>query len=274
MEMTYDHIQETVRYLKGIVSHDIQVGIILGSGLGKMTTEIEHPIEISYEDIPHFPLSTVEGHTGKLIFGEINGKSVVAMSGRFHYYEGYSMKQVTYPVRVMKFLGIQQLLISNASGGMNKDFDVGDLMIIRDHLYLQPEHPLRGKNDPRLGPRFPNMSRPYDPDMIQKALEIAAQNQIVCHTGVYAGVQGPTFETPAEYKMFFLLGADAVGMSTTPEVVVARHMDIPVFAISVISDMGYPWDKADEVNHQFVLEKAASAEPKMTLIIKELIQRL
>ena len=274
MDMTYEQIQETANYLKGKIPGDIEIGIILGSGLGAMTGEIENPIVISYEDIPYFPLSTVEGHTGKLIFGQIHGKSVVAMSGRFHYYEGYSMKQVTYPVRVMKFLGVQRLLISNASGGMNAAFEVGDLMIIRDHLYLQPEHPLRGKNDPRLGPRFPNMSQPYDKEMIQIALEIARENEIKCHTGVYAGVQGPTFETPAEYKMFFLLGADAVGMSTTPEVVVARHMDIPVFAISVISDMGYPWEKADEVNHQFVLEKASAAEPKMTFLIKELIKRI
>lgn len=274
MENILQKINESADFLKSKISKSYEFGIILGSGLGNLTKEIKLHISIPYHEIPHFPVSTVEGHKGSLLFGELNGKNIVAMSGRFHYYEGYSMKEVTFPIRVMKFLGIQKLLISNASGGMNANFEVGDLMIIRDHIYLQPDHPLRGKNEEALGPRFPNMNFAYNPEFIQKALAIASRNNITCHTGVYVGVQGPTFETPAEYKCFYLLGGDAVGMSTTPEVVVARHMGMEVFAISVISDMGYPPEKADHVSHAFVLEKAAQAEPKMTQIITELLAEI
>jgi purine-nucleoside phosphorylase len=267
-------IQETASFLKSNIDRDYRIGIILGSGLGNLTKEIIVHQQISYFDIPNFPVSTVQGHKGSLIFGELGGKNIVAMSGRFHYYEGYSMQEVTFPVRVMKAIGVDTLIVSNASGGMNPNFEVGDLMILTDHIYLQPEHPLRGKNHEELGPRFPNMNNAYDPELVQKGLTIAKANNIVCHTGVYVGVQGPTFETPAEYKAFFVLGGDVVGMSTTPEVVVARHGNMRVFAISVISDMGYPPEKADKVTHAFVLQKAAEAEPKMTTIIIELLAGL
>ena len=274
MENLIQKISETGEFLKKKLNHQYKHGIILGSGLGNLTKDISVHMELPYNEIPNFPLSTVKGHRGSLIFGELGGKNIVALNGRFHYYEGYSMKEVTFPIRIMKYLGVETLIISNASGGMNADFEVGDLMVITDHIYLQPEHPLRGKNEEQLGPRFPNMSQPYHPDFVKMALNIAAENDITCHTGVYAGVQGPTFETPAEYKMYHLMGADAVGMSTTPEVVVARHSDILVFAISVISDMGYPPEKSDKVTHEFVLKKAIEAEPKMRKIVVELLRQI
>jgi len=274
MSNLIERIKETADFLKTKIENDYKYGVILGSGLGNLTKEISTHIKIGYADIPNFPVSTVKGHGGSLIFGELGGKNIVAMSGRFHYYEGYSMEEVTFPIRVMKALGVETLFISNASGGMNADFEVGDLMILTDHIYLQPDHPLRGKNYEELGPRFPNMNHAYNPEMIKKGLQIALDNEITCHTGVYVGVQGPTFETPAEYKMFSLIGGDAVGMSTTPEVVVARHGNMEVFAISVISDIGYPFDKADKVTHEFVLKKAAEAEPKMTKIIIELLKSI
>ncbi|HLP52257.1 MAG TPA: purine-nucleoside phosphorylase [Chitinophagales bacterium] len=269
-----ERIKETSAFLKTKIEHDYKFGVILGSGLGNLTKEIKTHVKIPYGEIPNFPVSTVQGHSGSLIFGELGGKNIVAMSGRFHYYEGYSMEEVTFPVRVMKALGVETLLVSNASGGMNANFEVGDLMILTDHIYLQPDHPLRGKNYEELGPRFPNMNNAYNPELVKKGLQIAKENNITCHTGVYAGVQGPTFETPAEYRMFHILGADIVGMSTTPEVVVARHGGMEVFAISVVSDMGYPPEKADKVTHEFVLKKAAEAEPKMTLLITELLRQI
>jgi len=267
-----EKIKETSDFLKAKINRDYKHGIILGSGLGNLTKEIENHVKIPYAEIPNFPVSTVKGHGGSLIFGALGGKNVVAMSGRFHYYEGYTMEEVTFPIRVMKALGVETLLISNASGGMNANFEVGDLMIITDHIYLSPEHPLRGKNYEELGPRFPNMNNAYNPELIKKGLKIAVENNFTCHTGVYVGVQGPTFETPAEYKMFHIIGGDAVGMSTVPEVVVARHGSMEVFAISVISDIGYPFEKADKVTHDFVLKKAAEAEPKMTKLIIELLK--
>lgn len=268
----YEQVQESVAFLKSKINKDYKHGIILGSGLGNLDSQIAVHTQIPYSDIPHFPVSTVAGHKGSLIFGELGGKNVVAMSGRFHYYEGYSMQQVVFPVRVMKFLGVKNLLISNASGGMNANFSVGDLMIISDHIYLQPEHPLRGKNDERFGTRFPNMENAYNPAFIEKAKKIAATNNIPVHTGVYVGLQGPTFETPAEYKYLHIIGGDVVGMSTTPEVVAARHLEIEVFAMSVISDMGYPPEKADHVSHEFVLKMASEAEPKLTKIFTELLK--
>lgn len=274
MENLLEKINATASFIKKRISKEYHYGIILGSGLGNLTNEIDIDLELPYSDIPNFPVSTVEGHSGALIFGTLGGKNVVTMSGRFHYYEGYSMQEVVFPVRVMKFLGVTHLFISNASGGMNGDYEVGDLMIIKDHIYLQPEHPLRGKNETAFGVRFPNMTDAYNPEMISKALEIARENNIRCHVGVYVGVQGPTFETPAEYKMFHLMGGDVVGMSTTPEVVVARHMGIEVFAISVISDMGYPPEKADHVSHEFVLAKAKAAEPNMRKIVVKLLQKI
>ncbi|MDC3308700.1 purine-nucleoside phosphorylase, partial [Crocinitomicaceae bacterium] len=226
-----------------------------------------------YEDIPNFPVSTVKGHSGKLIFGELGGKKVMAMQGRFHYYEGYTLQEVTFPVRVMKIMGIENLFVSNASGGVNPDFEIGEIMIQNDHINLFPSNPLIGKNIDELGTRFPDMSDAYDPRLIEIASDIAKENDIKISYGCYAGLTGPTLETPAEYKYVFNIGADAVGMSTVPEVIVARHMNIPCFAISIITDLGVP-GKIQKVSHQDVIEVAAKQEPKMTLIMRELIARI
>lgn len=265
--------KESVEYIKTRTKVQPTIGIILGTGLGGLVKEIEIIDEIEYKDIPNFPVSTVESHKGKLIFGNLGGKEVVAMQGRFHYYEGYNMKQVTFPVRVMKLLGIQRLFVSNASGGVNPDFEVGEIMIQDDHINLFPEHPLIGKNFDELGPRFPDMSQPYDRKMIEMAKEIANENNIKVSVGTYLGLTGPTLETPAEYKYVRVIGADAVGMSTVPEVIVARHMDIPCFAISIITDLGVP-GKIKEVSLQDVIDVANRQEPKMTLIMRELISRV
>ena len=239
--------------------------------MGSLVHEITDKYEINYKDIPNFPLSTVEGHSGKLIFGKLGGKDILAMQGRFHFYEGYSMQQVTFPVRVMRELGIKTLFVSNAAGGMNPDFKIGDLMIITDHINLFPEHPLRGKNID-YGPRFPDMSEAYSKELIAKALEIAKEKGIKVQQGVYVGTQGPTFETPAEYKMFHILGGDAVGMSTVPEVIVANHCGIKVFGVSVITDLGVE-GKIVEVSHEEVQKAADAAQPRMTTIMRELINR-
>jgi purine-nucleoside phosphorylase len=215
-------------------------------------------------------VSTVKGHGGKLLFGKLNGKEVVMLSGRFHYYEGYSMQEVTFPVRVMKLLGAEMLMVSNAAGGMNIDFKVGDLMMINDHINLFPEHPLRGRNDEKIGPRFPDMTEPYALDLIAKARTIAAKHEILVHEGVYIGLQGPTFETKAEYKFLHVIGGDTVGMSTVPEVIVARHMDMKVFGMSVVTDLGIR-EEMNEITHEEVLEAANAAAPKMALIFKELL---
>lgn len=249
-----------------------EVGIILGTGLGGLVKEIQVEHSISYEKIPNFPVSTVEGHSGKLIFGTLGGKKVVAMQGRFHYYEGYTMQQVTFPVRVMKFLGIKTLFVSNASGGMNPDFEIGEIMIINDHINLFP-NPLIGKNINELGPRFPDMSQAYDKNLIAKAHAIAKRNNIKVSEGVYVGLTGPTLETPAEYKYVRIIGGDAVGMSTVPEVIVARHMGLPCFAISICTDLGVP-GKIVETTHEDVQRVAAIQEPKMTLIMKTLIAEI
>ncbi|MDB4534450.1 purine-nucleoside phosphorylase [Vicingaceae bacterium] len=248
-------------------------GIILGTGLGNLSTEIKIEIAIPYSEIPNFPISTVEGHDGQLVFGTINGISVVAMQGRFHYYEGYSLKECTFPIRVMKALGISNLLISNASGGVNPNFEIGEIMLITDHINLLSDNPLRGKNIDELGPRFPDMSEPYDKKLRQSVLEIASSNNIKIQQGVYAVLSGPTFETPAEYKYVRILGADAVGMSTVPEVIVARHMGLPCMALSIISDLGVE-GKIVEISHEEVQEVAKAAEPNMTLIIKELLAQI
>lgn len=271
--MFIQQINEAVAFIQSKHNITPQVGIILGTGLGGLVQDIEVHTEISYRDIPHFPVSTVESHAGKLIFGVLGGKQVVCMQGRFHFYEGYNLQQVTFPVRVMKFLGIQTLIISNASGGLNPAYKVSELMILNDHINLLPDHPLRGKNEDSLGPRFPEMSEPYDFGLIKRAKAIAAKNNIVAHEGVYAAVQGPTLETRAEYKYLRIIGADAVGMSSVPENIVARHMDIPVFAISVITDMGLP-DQPEKTTLQDVINAATKAEPNMSLIIKELIGEL
>jgi purine-nucleoside phosphorylase len=265
--------KESVAFIKTRTSVEPTIGIILGTGLGGLVKEIKVIDEIPYQDIPNFPVSTVESHSGKLIFGELGGKKVVAMQGRFHFYEGYDMKQVTFPVRVMKLLGIERLFVSNASGGVNPDFIVGEIMIQNDHINLFPAHPLIGKNFDELGPRFPDMSEPYDPEMIELAKKIAAENDIRVAVGTYAGLTGPTLETPAEYGYVRAIGADAVGMSTVPEVIVARHMDIPCFAISIITDLGVP-GKIQKVSVQDVIEVASRQEPKMTLIMRELISRI
>jgi purine-nucleoside phosphorylase len=268
-----EQFNESVAFIQSKTQVKPTIGIILGTGLGGLVKEIEVIDEISYSDIPHFPVSTVESHSGKLIFGKLGGKHVVAMQGRFHYYEGYDFKQVTYPVRVMKLLGIERLLVSNASGGVNPDFIVGEIMILNDHINFFPGNPLIGKNIDEFGPRFPDMSEPYDPDMIQLAKTIANENDIRIAEGTYLGLTGPTLETPAEYRFVRIIGADAVGMSTVPEVLAARHMEIPVFAISIITDLGVP-GKIKKVSLEEVIEVASRQEPKMTLILKELISRI
>jgi len=268
-----EQFNESVAFIQSKTQVKPSIGIILGTGLGGLVKEIEVIDEISYADIPHFPVSTVESHSGKLIFGKLGGKHVVAMQGRFHYYEGYDFKQVTYPVRVMKLLGIERLLVSNASGGVNPDFIVGEIMILNDHINFFPGNPLIGKNIDEFGPRFPDMSEPYDPEMIQLAKTIANENDIRIAEGTYLGLTGPTLETPAEYRFVRIIGADAVGMSTVPEVLAARHMEIPVFAISIITDLGVP-GKIKKVSLEEVIEVASRQEPKMTLILKELISRI
>lgn len=266
-------IQETVQFLNDKFPFDPEFGIVLGTGLGGLIEEIQIAFEISYEAIPHFAVSTVEGHSGKLIFGTIGGKKVVAMQGRFHFYEGYSMEEVTYPIRVLKFLGIETLILSNAAGGVNPNQENGDLMILSDHINFQPVNPLTGSNDETLGPRFPDMSDPYDQTLIDQAMKIAEENEIRCQPGVYLSLQGPNLETKAEYAMFNKWGADAVGMSTVPEVLVARHMGLKCFAMSVITNVCYPPRRVQETTHHDVIEVAAVAEPKLTKIIKELITK-
>lgn len=270
----YDRIQSTAKFIKEKTNNfSPATGIILGTGLGGLVKEIEAEYVLAYDTIPDFPVSTVEGHSGKLIFGKLSGKNVVAMQGRFHYYEGYTLQQVVYPVRVMKMLGIERLFVSNASGGVNPDFEIGDLMIQNDHINLFPGNPLIGTNDKRFGPRFPDMSEPYDHAMIALAKKIAAELKIKVVEGVYVGMTGPTFETPAEYKYVRIVGGDTVGMSTVPEVIAARHMGIPVFAMSVITDLGVP-GKIVEVTHADVQKVAEASEKKMTVLMKEMIARL
>ncbi|MNF37390.1 Purine nucleoside phosphorylase 1 [compost metagenome] len=266
----WEKVQETVSYIKNRTNFSPEYGVILGSGLGSFTDDMQVAFTLPYDEIPNFPVSTVQGHKGALVFGTIGDKKVVAMQGRFHFYEGYSMKEVTFPVRVMKYLGVGKLIVSNASGGVNPNYKVGSIVIIKDHINMAPEHPLRGKNDERFGPRFVNMSEPYSRKMIAKAKEIAVDLNIEVHDGIYLGLQGPTFETLAEYRMVKILGADCVGMSTVPEVIVARHMDVETFGVSVITDMGDE-ENIDTVSHDEVLEAAKKAEPKVRNLIKELI---
>lgn len=266
-------IKQTAALIKNRTEFQPEIGIILGTGLGNLVDEINIEHSLPYESIPNFPVSTVEGHSGRLILGTLGNKKVVAMQGRFHFYEGYSMQEVVFPVRVMKYLGISHLIVSNASGGVNPDFEVGEIMLIDDHINLFPTNPLIGPNEDELGPRFPDMSEPYDHAMIAKAEEIAATNNIKISKGTYAGLTGPTLETPAEYKYVRAIGADAVGMSTVPEVIAARHMGIPCFGFSIVTDLGVP-GKIIEMSHEIVQEVAKKAEPKMTLIIKELLESL
>jgi len=268
-----NQISQTAEFLRSKITQEPVAGIILGTGLGGLVNEIKTELAIPYEQIPNFPVSTVEGHSGKLIFGTLGNKYVVAMQGRFHFYEGYNMQEVTFPVRVMKLLGIKYLFLSNASGGVNPAFEIGELMVLNDHINLFPSNPLIGKNISELGTRFPDMSEPYDKKLIARAHEIARANDIKISEGVYAGLSGPTFETPAEYRYVRVIGADTVGMSTVPEVIVARHMSIPCFAMSIITDLGVE-GKITEITHEEVQEVAARQEPKMTLVFKELIKSL
>jgi purine-nucleoside phosphorylase len=265
-------IKGTVSYIKTLIQDEPEVGIILGTGLGGLVNEIDIKVSIPYNEIPNFPVSTVEGHSGKLIFGKLGGKNVVAMQGRFHFYEGYPMSQVIFPVRVMKYLGIKHLFVSNASGGVNPDFEIGDLMIITDHICLVP-NPLIGKHNKEFGARFPDMSDAYDKNMVAKSKEIAAELGIKVQQGVYTATTGPTFETPAEYQYFRIIGSDTVGMSTVPEVIAARQMGIPCFAMSIITDLGVP-GKIVEVTHEEVQKVAATAESKMTKIFTKMIEKL
>lgn len=271
MFMMMQDIQDAVQYIQSRYPHRPEAGIVLGSGLGNFTQEITAELEIPYNEIPHFPVSTVEGHSGRLILGTVSGRRIVAMAGRFHYYEGYSPEQVVFPIRVMKCLGIEAILISNAAGGVGQGFKVGDLMIINDHISFDTFNPLIGKNIAELGPRFPDMSEPYKKEYIQKAHEIAAAAGIHLQEGVYFGVTGPTFETRAEYRMIRVLGGDAVGMSTVQEVIAAAHAGLPVFAMSVITDIGIR-EEENVITHEEVLAAAKEAEPKFSHIFKEMVK--
>ena len=274
IEKTYlEKIRETAEFIRVEVGELPKIGIILGTGLGDLVNLIEIKKEIDYHLIPNFPVSTVEGHSGKLIFGNLGGKYVMAMQGRFHYYEGYDMKEVTFPVRVMKELGVGTLFVSNAAGGMNKEFKVGDVMVITDHINLFPENPLRGKNNDELGPHFPAMTEAYSHALIDMADNIAAEDNIRLMHGVYVGTPGPTFETPAEYEYFRIIGGDAVGMSTVPEVIVANHAGMKVFGVSVITDLGGK-DIREVPSHEEVQKAAVKAQPVMTHIIQKMLVRL
>lgn len=268
----WEKVQQTVKHINSLIDFTPEYGIILGSGLGSFTDDMQIEHTLPYSEIPNFPVSTVEGHKGALVFGTIGLKKVVAMQGRFHFYEGYAMGEVTFPVRVMKYLGITKLIVSNASGGVNPNYKVGSIVLINDHINMFPEHPLRGQNDKRFGPRFVNMSEPYSRKMIFAAKEIASELQIIVSNGIYVGLQGPTFETLSEYRMVKAIGGDCVGMSTVPEVIVARHMELECFGISVITDIGDA-ENIEDVNHAEVLKAARQAEPDVRKLIGELIRR-
>ena len=271
--MLYDRIRETTAWLQSRTTAKPVTGIILGSGLGGLVHEVNVDLEIPYREIPGFPVSTVEGHAGKMIFGRIGDKEVVMMAGRFHYYEGYTMDEVTFPVRVMQALGVTTLMVSNAAGGMNKAFKVGDIVFIKDHINLFPEHPLRGKNDDRLGPRFPDMSEPYNYALLEMAHKIANEQGLQVHEGVYAGIQGPTFETRAEYGWLHTIGADLVGMSTVPEVIVAIHGGLKVFGASIVTDLGIR-EELNKITHEEVLAAANEAAPKLARLVAALIAKM
>lgn len=268
-----DAVQDALEYIQKHIQTPPEIGIILGTGLGKLGETIDAEKSLPYNFIPHFPISTVESHFGRLIFGKIAGKSVVAMQGRFHYYEGYSMQEITFPVRVLKFLGIHTLIVSNAAGALNLSYQNGDLVVIDDHINLMGNNPLMGPNISEFGPRFPDMSRPYDPELIEKMLQIASQAGIRMHKGVYVGVTGPNLETRAEYRYLERIGGDVVGMSTVPEVLVARHMNLRACAISVVTDVGDP-DNLHPVSLDDVISVANEAEPKLTRVVTELLQQM
>ncbi|MBI5915858.1 MAG: purine-nucleoside phosphorylase [Bacteroidetes bacterium] len=271
--MLFEEIQESVEFIHSRTGFRPRFGIILGTGLGGLAADIEAVETIDYQEIPHFPVSTVQSHAGKLILGKLAGANVVAMAGRFHFYEGYSMRQVTFPVRVMKALGVECLLISNAAGSVNADMEAGDLVFVRDHINLQPENPLRGPNDERLGVRFPDMLHTYDTDLLDLATQIAQANGIRAHTGVYVGLQGPNLETPAEYEFLHRIGGDVVGMSTVPEVLVARHSGLRVFVVSVVSNKSYPVEAIRETSLEDVIAAVSAAGPKVALVVRELLKK-
>ncbi|MEO6166883.1 MAG: purine-nucleoside phosphorylase [Chitinophagales bacterium] len=273
MENMLKDLEETVAFIKSRTSVVPECGIVLGSGLGSIVSEMKLHTAIEYKHMPHFPVSTVKGHLGKFCLGEWHGKSIAVMQGRFHYYEGYSLKQVTFPIRVMKKLGAKTILITNASGGLNPDIKIGELMVVTDHINLNSENPLRGANDETLGPRFPDQHAMYNKLLIEQALAIAKKHGITCHKGVYVGVTGPNFESPAEYRYMRIIGGDAVGMSTVPEVIVANHMGLRIFCISVICDEGNPVTPVS-VTHEEVVKAAREAEPRMAIILKELVQSI
>ena len=264
--------RESADFILSKINSKPEFGIILGSGLGGLANKIEDSVAIDYKDIPNFPVSTVEGHAGRLIIGKLGGRDVLAMQGRFHYYEGYSMQEVTFPVRVMKFLGVKYLFVSNAAGGLNPDFKVGDIMLINDHINYFGDNPLIGKNIDELGTRFPDFSKVYNKDLIAKAKEIAVTNNFTLQEGIYIGSPGPTLETPAEYRMFRLLGADATGMSTVPETIVAHHMGMYCFGVSIITNADSPADPDGETTHDEVQEVAGQVEPQLTILFTELIR--
>ncbi len=270
----YDQIQEALQYIRTQTDFQPRYGIILGTGLSGLADEIEAAAEIPYGNIPHFPTSTVQSHKGKLVFGKLGGQPVVAMAGRFHYYEGYTARQITFPVRAMKFLGIELLILSNAAGSANQHIQAGDIVFLKDHINMQPDNPLRGPNDERLGPRFPDMLHTYDRQLNAKGLEIAQKHNIRAHEGVYLALQGPNLETPAEYNFFHIAGADLVGMSTVPEVLVAKHMSLRVMAMSVATNKCYPLEEIRETSVEDVIAVAQGAEPKMRKIVLELLEYL
>ncbi len=270
----FDHIQEAITFLRTQTTFQPKVGFILGTGLSSLADQIETDTAIAYGDIPHFPVSTVQSHRGKLIFGTLAGVPVVAMAGRFHYYEGYSMRQITFPVRVMQALGIQRLIISNAAGSVNQAFEAGDIVFIRDHINFMADNPLRGHNDERLGPRFPDMLNTYDRALNNRAMEIARGKGIRAHEGIYLGLQGPNLETPAEYQFFNRIGVDVVGMSTVPEVLVAKHMELPIFVVSVVSNKCYPLEDIKETTVDDVIQMVEATSPRLQEVIKELIQEM
>ncbi|MFP4469435.1 MAG: purine-nucleoside phosphorylase [Bacteroidales bacterium] len=269
----YEKIQETTDYILKRTEIKPEIGIVLGTGLGNFSNEIAIADTIPYSEIPNFPLSTVKGHKGRLILGEVNGKKIVALQGRFHFYEGYSMQQVTFPIRVMKYLGIDHLFLSNASGGTNPEYKIGDLMIIEDHINLTNQNPLTGINDDRLGPRFPDMSEVYNRKLIDLAVEVSREHRLNYRVGVYAAVTGPNYETPAEYSYLHKIGADAVGMSTVPEAIVARHMGLSCFAVAVISDLGVA-GKIEYITHEAVIEAASRAEPQMATMLRGMFKKI
>jgi purine-nucleoside phosphorylase len=270
-DLLYNQILQAVQYIRQHTQHTPHYGIVLGTGLGNLTSQVHIQHAIPYAQIPHFPISTVESHQGQLLFGTLQSQPVVVMAGRFHYYEGYTMQQVTFPIRVLKFLGVQHLLLSNVSGSVNANMNPGDIVIVRDHINLQPENPLRGFNDERLGPRFPDMLHTYHQPTIQLALQAAATHQIPAHTGIYAALQGPNLETPAEYEFLHRIGADVVGMSTVPEVLVARHMNLPVNVFSIVANKSYPPAQIRETSLHDVISVGNMAEPRLTLLLKEIL---